>query len=33
MSREKDFLSPDEIVATVRHSSLPTLFVEGKDDM
>lgn len=26
-------LSVDEIVATIRHSSLPTLLVEGRDDM
>jgi hypothetical protein len=27
------YLTVDEVISTIRHSSLPTLLVEGKDDM
>lgn len=33
MSGDKDKLTPDELIATIQHSSLPTVIVEGIDDM
>lgn len=33
MARGKIFLSPDEIIAVLRNSSLPTVIVEGSDDI